>query len=365
MLLATACTPGKAGANNALGTGGSDSTEVRGVRQLWESYLESKQGRFAGNSRTPSALWSAAEQHRWPLYDLAASYIPDRAGVHVLDIRSTGATHEFEIVSEFHENGSGSAAAANVVRTTVYATVENGRWVLANALPRKTARWSRKTVARIHYAVEPGLAFDGVKAARAAAFVDSLADALGVPRLDSLEYYVASSVDAALNALGVSNTVRYGSHGGFAKPINRQVFSGDPTLGENYRHELVHLVVLPLLEHSETTILASEGLATWLGGTEGADFRGSVRSLGQYLTAHPSATLDSAVDSPSTPQAVRYSTGAVLCDMLFEAGGTAAVTQFVQAGPRDVRVVVARLLGRPWATIAEVWRKTVDRLATS
>jgi hypothetical protein len=250
-----------------------------------------------------------------------------------------------------------------VVTTTVYATLENGRWVLAGALPRKTARWSRTTVARIRYAVEPGLAFDSVKAARAAVFVDSLADALGVPRLDSLEYYVASSVDASLNALGVAYTIKYGPHGGFAKPVNRQIFSGDPTLGENYRHELVHLVVLPLLEHNETTILASEGLATWLGGTEGADFRGSARSLAQYLAAHPSVTLDSAIDSPSTPQAVRYSAGAVLCNMLFETGGTAAVKEFLQSGSFNVRIVLAHLLGRPWDKIADEWRRAVDRAA--
>lgn len=365
MLLATACTHGKPTAmNQAFAAGGSDSTEVRAVRQLWGSYLESKQGRFAEAATIPSPLWSAAEQHRWPLYDLAASYIPDGAVVRVLGIRSTGVAHDYEIVSEFRASGPASEVAGSTVRTTVYATLENGHWVLANALPRKTAEWSRATVARIKYVVEPGIVFDRTKATRAAAFVDSLADALEVPRLDSLEYYVASSVDAALNALGVTYAARYGSHGGFAKPVNRQLFSGDPTLGENYRHELTHLVVLPLLQNSSTTILASEGFATWLGGTEGTDFRGSVSSLAQHLAAHPSETLDSVMDSPSTPQAARYSAGAVLCEMLFETGGTATVKQFLQTGPSDVRVVLERLLGRPWATIAEEWRRAVNRLAS-
>jgi hypothetical protein len=46
------------------------------------------------------------------------------------------------------------------VRTTVYATLEDGHWVLASALPRKPARWSQTTVARIRYVVEAGLVFD-------------------------------------------------------------------------------------------------------------------------------------------------------------------------------------------------------------
>ena len=198
---------------------------------------------------------------------------------------------------------------------------------------------------------------------RAAAFVDSLAAALGVPRVDSVDYYVASSVDAAMAALGVASSIRYGAKGGFAKPVNYQVFSGIPRLGENYRHELTHIVVLPLLEHSRTTILASEGLAAWLGGTEGADFRGSVGALAQYLAAHPSVTLDSVLDSPSIPQAVRYTTGAVLCDMVFDAGGTAEIKQFLETDQTAIRDVLDVLLREPWPTITDEWRTAVDRLA--
>ncbi len=130
MLLATACTHNRPTTfNHASGTGGSDSIEVRAVRQLWKSYVDSKQGRFAGNASTPSPLWSSTEQHRWRLYDLAASYIPDGAAVRVLDIRSTGVTHEYEIVSEFQASGLASEVAGSTVRTFVYATLENGRWV--------------------------------------------------------------------------------------------------------------------------------------------------------------------------------------------------------------------------------------------
>ena len=80
---------------------------------------------------------------------------------------------------------------------TLYAALENGQWVLANALPRKTA--------------------------------------LGVPRVATLDYYVTSSADAALNILGAEVPEKYGPHGGFSKPVNHQLFSGIPTLGEDYR----------------------------------------------------------------------------------------------------------------------------------
>ena len=118
---------------------------------------------------------------------------------------------------------------------TVYAVLENGQWGLANALPRKTARWQRETVGQITYFVEPGLAFDRDKARRGVAFLDSLTAAFGVPRVATLDYYVTSSADAALNILGAEVPEKYGPHGGFSKPVNHQLFSGTPTLGEDYR----------------------------------------------------------------------------------------------------------------------------------
>jgi hypothetical protein len=58
---------------------------------------------------------------------------------------------------------------------------DEGQWVLANALPRKTAAWRREEVGQITYFVEPGLVFNRQKAQRAVAFSDSLAAAFGIP----------------------------------------------------------------------------------------------------------------------------------------------------------------------------------------
>jgi hypothetical protein len=163
--------------------------------------------------------------------------------------------------------------------------------------------WKRYTVGQIGYVVDPELIFDSAKARSAVAFVDSLASAFDVPALGPLEYYVTSSVDVAMDILGADFPVKYGPHGGFSKPVNHQTFSGIPSLGENYRHELTHLVLSPLFMGNTTTILASEGVATWLGGTSDGP------------TAH------------------------------------------------DLRVSVEHLLGHPWPKIASDWRATVNRMA--
>lgn len=297
------------------------------------------------------------------MFDLAGFYVPDGAVSEVERIRRTGAG-EYELVSRFRRAGEHDSSTITV---TVFAVREGGRWVLANALPRRTARWQRHVVGPITYFVDPQLMFSRSRARQAIAFVDSVEAAFALPQIRPTDYYVASSVDVALEILGVRTGQRYGAAGGFSKPVNHQVFSGIPAQGENYRHELAHLILRPLFNASTTTLLASEGLATWLGGTAGADFRASVRALARYLGGNPAHTLDTIVDSGSSPQSIRYTTGAVLCEMLARHGGARSIAEFHRAGPGmpQVRAALVRLLGRPWPVIATEWRALVAQLGST
>lgn len=333
------------------------------VYRVWNAYIASKQGRFAANAGTRTALWSRVEQDRWPMFDLAGFYLADGSVHEVKSIRPTGKAGEYELVARFWVSGAPDSTAISV---TVYGVREGGRWVLANALPRTTAHWPRHVVGPITYVVDPRLEFSPHRARQAIAFSDSVAKAFALPPLPPTEYYVASSVDVAMESLGVKTTQRYGAAGGFSKPVNRQVFSGIPSQGENYRHELAHLLLRPLFDGATSTLLASEGLATWLGGTGGTDFRGAVRALATYLGEHPAVTLDSIINSHSHPQAIRYASGAVLCEMLARRGGARSIVAFHKAGPGNahVRAELVRLLGRPWPAVAAEWRALVAQLAS-
>jgi hypothetical protein len=337
------------------------------ILDLWREYLASKQGRFSVNAGTPSTLWLASEQAHWPMYDLAGFYLPDGAVVEDVTLRRTASNprSEYEIVTRFVDKSASTISSTPSARltTTVYAVEEAHRWVLANALPRKTSTWRRESVGQITYFVAPSLTFNAVKAQRAVKFIDSLASAFELPRLDRLDYYVASSVDEALDIIGVQYPVKYGSNGGFAKPVNRQLFSGIPAVGEEYRHELAHLVLLPLYRGGTVPYLASEGVATWLGGTAGDDYATSVRRLAEYLDANPTITLDSIITSSAIPQSARYTGIAVVCEMLWKAGGTRAITEFLLANPAEYSLPesLARQLGRPWLAVVTDWKLSVNR----
>jgi hypothetical protein len=310
----------------------------------------------------------AEEQAKWPMYDLAGFYVPEGARAEVISIRpaTRDDASEYEIVTRFTVRDSAATRSQRTVLTVAVAAVQQGdRWLLANVLPRRTKSWYAETVGQITYFVEPGLDFDRSRAKRAVAFLDSLAVAFDVPRMGTLDYYLTSTVDAALQALGVEYPTPFGPGGGFAKPVNRQLFAAAPAQGEEYRHELVHLVLRPLFRGSTMTIVASEGIATWLGGTAGMNLRQAAQTLRQYLSQRPDLTLDSALALRGLPQNETYAAGAVLCEMLYRQGGVAALKLFLLSGPgpEQLRSTLESLLQGPWADILIDWRATVDRLA--
>jgi hypothetical protein len=340
----------------------------RAVRRIWADYLASKHGQYAANAGTPSSLWSATEQTQWPMYDLAGFYVPDQAVPEVIRVTPVNAAIDsaYQIVTRFwaHDTVQRDSTTTPVLTMTVYARRDRGQWVLANALPYRTHAWRQETRGRIHYRVAPALRFDAARAAQGARFVDSLAAMFKVPP-PSIDYYVAESVDQAMEILGVVIPQRFGAAGGFAKPVNSQVFSGIPALGENYRHELAHVVLLPLIRDGNTSLLASEGVPTWFGGTAGRDYQQSVRHLASLLRSQPTLTLDTIATRMSVPADIRNATGAVLAEMVHESGGVDAVREYLQTpgNPVAIRAVLERRLGQPWSTIVETWRQRVDRIA--
>jgi hypothetical protein len=243
----------------------------------------------------------------------------------------------------------------------VFAVRDGSRWFLSNALIHNTCTWRRVAVGTITYVFPADYPYNEARARKAVAFVDSLASVFQLPSLDSLTYYLTANVDAMYATLGLASQLSLGPTpvGGLAQPVNRQLFAGNVSIGEDYRHELAHLVLAPLC-CARTSYLVSEGVPTWLGGTGGMNFQAAVRALAGFLRQHQSVSLDSVLAGSLTgPQ--YYTAGAVLIDMVFERRGVAAVRALFDAGgsPDDVRAAVVRELGRSWPTIVHDWHRRV------
>lgn len=337
---------------------------VRGTRaailRTWTQYLQSTGGEYYQAACRPSAFWVAAEQRRWPCYHLAALYLSDGAVPEVrrIDRMTESSPDTYAVVTRFQEVVARSPTQSQWVDVTVFAVREGGAWKMSTALPRVTRAWARRTVGDWTYVLEPGVVFNRARADSAVAFVDSVIARFDVPRPPPHTYYVLSTLGAAFQAMGLAPDHAIGAAGALAQPTNRQLFSGIPALGENYRHELAHIALRPLV--GNTSYFISEGVPTWLGGTVGLAFPAAARALAEYLATHPTATLDTFVLG-TAPQAQLYPAGAVFAQMTYERGGMPAVRALFNAGGSPTfQPAMEQLFGEPWSEIQARWRRRVQ-----
>lgn len=337
--------------------------DARAAVRTYHSYLASKRGQYYSNAGTSSPLWVAEEQRQWPMYDLASAYLPDGGNAEITSMEQVGlpAQREFRITTRFTVNEPANSVPTwwSNMTTTVYATQRDGQWQLANALSRNTATWKREVVGNFEYVYPPAYPFNRVRAESASTFVDSLADMLSVPHIERHVYFLTNSVDAVYAAMGLESALKFGATGGVAQPVNRQLFSGVPAIGENYRHELAHLVLRPLMTNS-TSLFVSEGVPTWLGGTGGLNYDASVAQLAAWLKEHPQVTLDSLM-GPGYPNPQTYAAGAVITEMVYDVGGRHGIRLMFDAGASgsELREGLQRITKFGWPRIQQEWRERV------
>jgi hypothetical protein len=340
-------------------------TAESAIYRTWVSYAKSKpQG--VTDCYTRSRFWLASEQ-TGGCYDLANSFLMPGAKPRVVRIEPTDQSRrEYRLVLEARHDDPAKPAPTwwTHMTITLYAVRDSGRWVLSGALSRATSTWKRETVGPITYVIQPGHGFDSARARGAVAWTDSVASAFAVPRLPPLRYFLTLSVDDVYRIMGLESSVKFGPGGGNAKP--GMIFSGAPSVGEDDRHELAHVLLAPLMS-SGVTYVASEGVATWLGGTSGLDYPAATARLARFLKDNPKVTLDSILDKNlrSYTATEIYPAGAVLAEMVYNAGGVAAVKAFLGGGSSNVKLreTLARLLDRPWPRVAADWRKQVATFA--
>src|SRR6266498_4032008 len=107
---------------------------------------------------------------------------------------------------------------------------------------------------------------------------------------------------------------------------------------------------------------------TWAGGSAGLDFKDLIPGLKHYLDAHRDLTLESIMTNPPPREGaldVGYDGFAVLCKMVYDAGGVAAIRSLANAGrePRVVLSTAAQLLRVPPAKLDGLWRGRVAALS--
>lgn len=350
----------------ALGFGVDTLGTSREIFALWRTYLSSGPG-----CSQEGPLWAPSERAQWPVVDLLCGFVyqgfPRFTVVHLAPAVGLDSTYVIRTLVASVSDPDKDVQPLALYR--VYATREQGRWVLANALPRLTKHWNHQTIGRVWFVFPRTHRFERARAAATSAFVDSLAAAFEIPPPASIGYYFTDDLIQTLSAAGLeffplgADTV-----GGRANVPDRLVFVGSSSHGEEYRHELAHVVLEPFLAPLKTAGLVREGLMTWTGGSAGLTFDQLMPALKRYLDTHPGLTLESVLTDPPPRTGtldVGYDGIAALCKMVFDAGGLPAIRELARAGreSREVLGAAARILKVSEGQLDELWRRRVADLA--
>jgi hypothetical protein len=313
----------------------------------------------------PNPDWSAAEQRRWPVFDLLSGYVQGLTNFTVVRLAPAvgfDSTYVIRVLISDVDDTSRIVRPQALYR--VYAVREAGRWVLANALPRMTRTWNHATIGPITFFYPPTRPFTRSRAAATSRFLDSLARAFDLP-VPKTDYYFTDDLSETMRALGLEFFPQGDTVGGVSNGFDHLVFVGSSGAGESYRHEVSHVVLQPLISQYHPAWRVMEGLMTWTGGSVGQDFRDLLPALATYLARHSELTLDTVLVNPPLREGsldVGYDGAAALCAMVFEKGGVAAVRELLSAGnnPAASLTSAARILAVPRSGLDSLWRSRIQ-----
>lgn len=332
------------------------------VVRTWRDYLAVR-----ADSARRRAFWSAADRARAAEPDLALvseSYILEGRPLLVEALPVVAGDASRWVLRTVHV-GVGSAARPGLLameRTYVVRETDAGggaRWVLVQPAARETAGWRRTRSGAITYVVHPAVAWDARQAAATAAWADSLVRRFGLPPAAPVTYYQVPDLQAGQRVMGFDWAISADRAGGRANPEGRIVIAADPRYGAAYRHELVHVLLAPLVAGRSGFV--GEGLAYWLGGARGRPFGAMLADLAGYLAGQPTIGLRDilAGDGTGVAGSAQLPAAAALFELAHRRGGDAAVRRFIAGvGAKDPTLDdVARAFGvTPDVLEAEWWR---------
>jgi hypothetical protein len=352
---------------------GIDTTDanVRDIVRLVRSYLAQPD-----SSARSRGLWSTATEFDRRIGDLTmpmGAYQGFPATI--VGVTSDGPGDSVYTVKVIYADADSTRRRISpLALQRLYAVQETGApfgFRLAGALPRLTSHWERRSRGRMTFWYAPGQQPNSDRIVRAERFVDSVAKLFGVPAPPHIDVYVTAAMDEAERAIGLDFFPRAGSgRGGSTLPFNI-VLAGDPAVGEEYPHEFVHAVLGPTFPSNNG--LFGEGVATWLGGSQGRTLRQLYVHLRQYQELQPKLTFADLLRGPQDAGARAWTdahraTGALVVDTIYRRGGITGLRAFALVR-RDPDTLLAALpaqlglaSGDPTA-LDRWWRAEAERVS--
>lgn len=315
---------------------GVDTTiaDVRNVVSLVRAYLAKPD-----SSARTRGLWSTATEFDRTVGDLTAWRANQGFPATVVGVIPAMPGDSVYVVRILYARADSAGGAAPLALQRLYAVRESGApyaFRLSGAFPRMRSNWEQRSKGPTTFWYVPGQRPNAARIDRTTQFVDSVAKLFNVPVPRHLDVIVGASMDDVERAIGFDFFPEPSGPGQRSGGLNLGsiILSGNPAIGEAYFHEFVHSVLGPSLPAG--SLLLSEGVATWLGGSRGRTPREMYALLHSYQQSDSTLTLSGLirgrfqVADADRSSNLLYATGALIADSIYRRQGIAGLRSVYQ-----------------------------------
>lgn len=312
----------------------NDSDEKK-IINLWKSYISSDQYKVRD-----SVYWSydkmiIPDYFMWPLNTTTLLSRTPKLQCKVIGIFPVENGY-YNLKGSFsHVDENGVAQLDGIV--SVFAKKFNGKYLLVSSSQYFSEVWQKEQVGAITYYVHPEHKFDRKEAERMRKFNQEMAEKFEMEPLQ-FEYFVTNYARQIVRLWGHDYMPKMyipAQSGGVADIENRIVYAGNNS--EYYPHEVVHLYTYAKVT-TRTHFFIQEGIATYLAGSGGKDFKWHVHKLASFLKENPDFqmndldALDDYIPNGEHMTDFRYVIGGLICQAIDEKSGVRGLISALETG---------------------------------
>jgi hypothetical protein len=309
-------------------------TDVRDIVSLVRAYLAKPD-----SSARTRGLWSRTTEFDRTAGDVTAWRANQGFPATVVGVIPAMPGDSVYIVRILYARADSTGTVAPLALQRLYAVREAGapyHFRLSGAFPRMRTDWEQRSKGPITFWYVAGQRPNTARIERASTFIDSVARLFSVPVPRHLDVIVGTSMDDVERAIGLDFFPEPSGPGQRSGGLNLGsiILSGNPAIAEAYFHEFVHSVLGPSLPAG--SVLLSEGVATWLGGSRGRTPHEMYELLHSYQQTDSTLTLSGLIRSrfqltdADRASNVLYATGALIADTIYRKKGIAALRSLYQ-----------------------------------
>ena len=335
-----------------------NNEEVMAVLNVYEKYLNSR----PDNVQINNPFWCEADKAKFQDFDFTRAFL---YGEQPLDDLSK--TYRFIVLSIEKEEESYAIRTAIIAKdvtqpymkqqnpwaiTRLYAIRENNTWKLKNAFDFKTKNWKTISESNINYHFPPDVILDKNEILKSKLFCDSVSKLLQIKSWQAFDYYITTSGDKQSELLGFDFAYAAYTTG---MALKSNILLGG-TGSAFYPHEFTHHVAE---EKNIKHKLIKEGLATWLGGSNGETFIQNLQTLSKAIRNSDTLTVDKVIDLTwGWNVNAFYTSGGLFCKLVYEKNGIIGLNRLFSIPANDnvkLKEELMKLLNTK--NLNDLWRK--------